>query len=288
VRSTITLTVASGAVTAPGAPTIGTATVLSATTVSLTFTAPASNGGATIDSYTATSSPGAIVIVLTQSGSGTFTITGLTAATTYTFTVKAYNSAGASSASGSSNSVTTTAAAKTASQIAAEEEATRKEAERLHAERVNACRWKADTELLGKKEITEYRLMECEMPMKKVTSFYSALNEVLAIDSSTTFIFTQYKINPTITLIFDKYAFIDKITSPAPVNVYVRQMVSFQLIPANTPQKTLIFSKTMALPVDKRDTIRKIQTIFELQIIIAEARKRLVELTTGTTPTPSP
>jgi chitodextrinase len=270
-------------VTAPGAPTIGTATATGTTTASLTFSAPAFNGGATIDSYTATSSPGGIVIVLTQSGSGTFTITGLTAATTYTFTVKAYNSAGASSASGSSNSVTTNAAAKTAAEIAAEEEAARREAERLAAQRVEACRWKADTELLGKKEITEYRLMECEMPMKKVASFYSALGDVLAIDSSTTFIFTQYKINPTITFIFDKYAFIEKITGPAPVNVYARQMVSFQLIPAQNPQKTLSFSKVMALPVDRRDTIGKIQTIFELQTIIAEARKRLVELTTGVT-----
>jgi hypothetical protein len=281
VRSTITLTVTSSGITAPGAPTIGTATVVSATTVSLTFTAPASNGGAAIDSYTATSSPGGIVTILTQSGSGTFTIAGLTSGTTYTFTVKAFNSAGASSASGSSNSVTTTVAAKTAAELAAEEEAARKEAERLHAERVNACRWKADNELLGKKEITEYRLMECEMPMRKVSSFYAALNEVLVIDSSTTFIFTQYKINPTITFIFDKYAFIDKITSPTPLNVYVRQMVSYQLIPADTPQKTLAFSKVIALPVDKRDTIGKIQTIFELQTIIAEARRRLVELTTG-------
>ena len=123
--------------------------------------------------------------------------------------------------------------------------------------------------------------MECEMPMKKVENFYSALGEVLAIDSSTTFIFTQYKINPTLTFIFDKYAFIEKITGPAPVNVYARQMVSFQLIPAHTPQKTLSFSKVMALPVEKRDTIGKIQAIMELQSIIAEAKKRLVELTIG-------
>jgi hypothetical protein len=220
-----------------------------------------------------------------QSGSGTFSITGLDSDVQYTFIVRAFNSAGASAWSAASVSIRTS---RTTEQQKAADYAAQKEAERLAAERVEACRWKADNELLGKKEITEYRLMECEMPMKKVTSFYAALNEVLAIDSSTTFIFTQYKINATITFVFDKYAFIEKITSPAPVNVYARQMVSFQLIPANTPQKTLIFSKTMALPVDKRDTIGKIQIIFELQIIIAEARKRLVELTTGTTPTPSP
>jgi hypothetical protein len=219
-------------------------------------------------------------VILTQSGSGTFQVAGLNSDTEYTFTVRAFNSAGASAWSASSASVRTS---RTAEQQKAADVAAQKEAERLAAERVEACRWKADTELLGKKEITEYRLMECEMPMKKIENFYSALGEVLAVDSSTTFIFTQYKINPTLTFIFDKYAFIEKITSPAPVNVYARQMVSFQLIPAQTPQKTLSFAKVMALPVEKRDTIGKIQTIMELQSIIAEAKKRLVELTTGVT-----
>jgi hypothetical protein len=226
------------------------------------------------------STPGSLTFVLVQAGSGTFLITGLNSDTEYSFTVRAFNSAGASVWSASSASIRTS---RTAEQQAAADLALQKEAERLAAERVNACRWKADNELLGKKEITEYRLMECEMPMKKVTSFYAALDEVLVIDSSTTFIFTQYKINPTITTIFDKYGFIEKITGPAPVNVYARQMVSFQLIPAQTPQKTLSFSKVMALPVDKRDTIGKIQSIIELQSIIAEARKRLVELTIGIT-----
>jgi len=272
-------------VTSPGAPTIGTATATGTTTASLTFSAPASNGGATIESYTAMSTPGSLTFILVQAGSGTFSITGLDSDVEYTFIVRAFNSAGASAWSAASVSVRTS---RTTEQQKAADFAAQKEAERLAAERVEACRWKADNELLGKKEITEYRLMECAMPMKKVASFYSALGEVLAIDSSTTFIFTQYKINPTITFIFDKYAFIEKITSPAPVNVYARQMVSFQLIPAQTPQKTLSFSKVMALPVDRRDTIGKIQTIFELQTIIAEARKRLVELTTGFTPTASP
>ena len=267
------------AVTVSGAPSIVSAAATGTTTASVSFSAPASNGGANIESYTVMSTPGSITFVLVQAGSGTFSITGLDPDVEYSFTVRAFNSAGASAWSAASASIRTS---RTIAQQQAADEAARKESERLHAERVNACRWKADNELLGKKVITEYRLMECEMPMQKVESFYLALNEVLAIDSSTTFIFTQYKINPTLTFIFDKYAFIDKITSPAPVNVYARQMVSFQLIPVSTPQKTLVFSKTMALPVDRRDTISKIQTIFELQTIIAEARKRLVELTVGT------
>lgn len=281
--ATISITVTSG-VTAPSAPSITSATATGTSTASVVFTAPASNGGATIDSYTAMTTPGSLTFVLVQAGSGTFLITGLESDTEYSFTVRAHNSAGPSAWSAASVSIRTS---RTVAQQQAADLAAQKEAERLAAERVQACRWKADNELLGKKEISEYRLMECDMPMKKVSSFYSALNEVLAVDSSTTFIFTQYKINPVITFIFDKYAFIDKITSPAPVNVYARQMVSFRLIPQTTPQKTLVFSKTMALPVDKRDTIGKIQTIFELQTIIAEARRRLVELTTGLPQPPS-
>jgi hypothetical protein len=95
--------------TAPGAPTIGTATG-GDMTASVPFTAPASNGGAAITSYTATSSPGSITGTLSQAGSGTISVTGLTNGTAYTFTVTATNSAGTSAASSASNSVTPNAA----------------------------------------------------------------------------------------------------------------------------------------------------------------------------------
>jgi hypothetical protein len=96
--STLTLT-------APGAPTIGTATV-SGTTASVPFTAPASNGGSTITTYTATSSPGGITSTLSQAGSGTVSVSGLTLGQAYTFTVTATNTIGTSSSSNASNSVT--------------------------------------------------------------------------------------------------------------------------------------------------------------------------------------
>jgi len=62
--TTKTLTVISAppTTTAPDAPTIGTATVLSPTSASISFAAPASNGGATIETYTATSNPGSITV----------------------------------------------------------------------------------------------------------------------------------------------------------------------------------------------------------------------------------
>jgi hypothetical protein len=91
----------------PGAPTIGTALATSGTTATVAFTAPASDGGATITTYTATSSPGGITGTLSQAGSGTITVSGLTGSTSYTFTVTATNSAGTSSASSASNTAFT-------------------------------------------------------------------------------------------------------------------------------------------------------------------------------------
>jgi len=90
----------------PGTPTIGTVIAGNAQ-ASVPFTAPASNGGSTITSYTATSSPGSFTGTLTQAGSGTITVTGLANGTAYTFTVTATNAAGTSAASDPSNQVTT-------------------------------------------------------------------------------------------------------------------------------------------------------------------------------------
>ncbi|MGL5669626.1 MAG: beta strand repeat-containing protein, partial [Shewanella sp.] len=86
----------------PGGPTIGTATA-GDTQASISFTAPASIGGAAITGYTVTANPGGA----TGTGAGSpITVTGLTNGVSYTFTVTATNSAGTGSASAASNSIT--------------------------------------------------------------------------------------------------------------------------------------------------------------------------------------
>ncbi len=93
------------AVTVPDAPTIGTA-FAGNTQASIPFTAPSNNGGSVITSYTATSTPGSFTGILSQAGSGTIVVTGLTNGTSYTFTVHATSAIGNSAESSASNSVT--------------------------------------------------------------------------------------------------------------------------------------------------------------------------------------
>ncbi|MGZ8339139.1 MAG: fibronectin type III domain-containing protein [Telluria sp.] len=89
--------------TAPGAPTIGTATVTSSTSASVTCTAPESDGGDPITSYVATSTPGGIT---GTSATTTISVPGLTTNTAYTFKVHAVNGVGLGPQSAASNSVT--------------------------------------------------------------------------------------------------------------------------------------------------------------------------------------
>ena len=92
------------AATAPSAPTNVAATAGN-TQATVSFSAPASDGGSPITSYTVTSTPGN----LTATGaSSPITVTGLTNGTPYTFTVHATNAAGPGPESSASNSVTPT------------------------------------------------------------------------------------------------------------------------------------------------------------------------------------
>jgi titin len=91
---------------APGAPTIGTATGGNAS-ATVAFTAPASNGGMTITSYTATCTSSNGGAMGSASGPSSPVVVGsLTNGKTYTCTVTATNIVGTGPASGASNAVT--------------------------------------------------------------------------------------------------------------------------------------------------------------------------------------
>ena len=88
----------------PGAPTI-TSAVAGTRSAIITWTAPSSNGGSPITLYTITSTPGNITA--TSSTVTPTTVSGLSNNTSYTFVIKATNSAGDSLDSDPSSSITT-------------------------------------------------------------------------------------------------------------------------------------------------------------------------------------
>ena len=89
---------------APGAPTIGTATVASTTSVSVTFTAPACTGiPPGITGYQVLSTPGCIS---NTGASSPIVVSGLSTGTAYTFKARASNIVGYGALSAASNSVT--------------------------------------------------------------------------------------------------------------------------------------------------------------------------------------
>ncbi|MBK9702904.1 MAG: fibronectin type III domain-containing protein [Betaproteobacteria bacterium] len=90
--------------TVPGAPTAVTATRGNGQ-VTVGFTAPASDGGSAITSYTATSDPGNFTGSCTAP-CASITVSGLTNGTAYTFTVTATNAVGTGPASAASAAVT--------------------------------------------------------------------------------------------------------------------------------------------------------------------------------------
>src|SRR3569623_1949144 len=106
---TVTATNAAG-VSAPSAPSnaVTPATVPNAPTnvigtggngqVTLTFSAPANNGGSAVTGYTATSNPGNY-IGTSNGAATTIVMNGLTNGVSYTFTVTATNAAGVSAPS---------------------------------------------------------------------------------------------------------------------------------------------------------------------------------------------
>jgi len=86
----------------PDAPVIGTASSPGVGQATVTFAAPANNGGTPITRYTVTASPGGVQAFGTGSP---INVGGLASGTVYTFSVSATNRVGTSISSAGSNSM---------------------------------------------------------------------------------------------------------------------------------------------------------------------------------------
>ena len=95
--------------TTPSAPLITKVEATDADEAVIFFNPPASDGGSPVYYYTAISNPGLVTVLSPQSGAGSITVTGLTKATTYTFTLTAHNINGSSKAGTSPAPITTLA-----------------------------------------------------------------------------------------------------------------------------------------------------------------------------------
>ena len=95
--------------TTPTAPLITKVEATDADEAVIFFNPPASDGGSPVYYYTVISNPGLVTVLSPQSGAGSITVTGLTKATTYTFTLTAHNINGSSAAGTSPAPITTLA-----------------------------------------------------------------------------------------------------------------------------------------------------------------------------------
>jgi hypothetical protein len=93
--------------TLPGAPSITSAVANSFNSAQITFSPAPSDGGSPVTSYTITALPGRLQSTFLATDAKHHTFTGLSASTSYTFTIQATNIAGSGLASAPSNQITT-------------------------------------------------------------------------------------------------------------------------------------------------------------------------------------
>ena len=249
---------------APDAPTIGTATALSPTSASISFTGPVSNGGATIETYTATSTPGSITGRVLQKGSGSITVSGLTPSTAYTFSVTASNSNGTSAPSSATVSITTpssdadnAATALAAQRIAEAKREAEKQAAR--AEITNSLKTSKDVnlEMFSKAEISGVT----EANIAAVQADIAALPQTSRADLS------------QVLKIARKYEVVGKIASDQFASVHSDSLIEIGLIPEDSKQKAAITAAIKKLPLSDRSSYAVIKKAIDAEIAEIQVRK---------------
>jgi len=279
------------ATTAPTAPTIGTATAISPTSASISFTAPTSNGGATIETYTATSTPGSVTGRVFQSGSGSITITGLTSSTAYTFRVTASNSAGTSTASSASVSISTPASdAEVAAQDAARAAAAlaaQKAAEAKREAEKQAARTEIWDCLSDSRTITINNFSEAEIygvTKKNYDYVIQDINYKIFDESDTALIESRSQTIFVVEQVVKKYVILDVMCYPGSFSQFTaNDLASVDLIPYKN--RNVITYNLRQLPLDQRDDYIKIENAINSEIVALETRKeRLDEVLSRNSP----
>jgi len=255
---------------APSTPSIGTATALSPTSASISFIAPGSNGGATIETYTATSTPGSITGRVFQSDSGSITITGLTPSTAYTFRVTASNSAGTSSPSGATVSITMpssdadNAAAALAAQKAAE---AKREAEK------QAARAEITNSVKSSKVVNLEMFTKAEIYGVTAENIAAVQAEIAALPQTSRADLSQ------VLKIARKYEVVGKIASDQFASVHSDSLIEIGLIPQGSKHKAALTAAIKKLPQTDRSTYTSIKKAIEVEMAEIQARKdRLANL----------
>jgi sugar lactone lactonase YvrE len=256
--------VATPDVTVPGAPTIGSVTALSPTSASVSFTSPTSNGGATIQSYTATSTPGSITGQVFQPGSGSITVTGLTSSTTYTFRVTASNSVGTSASSSASISITTPA---TNEEIAAQAAA----ASRAAAAQREAEKRSARDEIVARFKILDKATLEL-FNRAEVFGITSANidelhTEIFALPEASRADITQ------VLKVARKYEILGIIASERVKNIYSNSLIEIGLLHKEGKNKVTLTQVVKELSHEERSSYAGIKEAIEAEMAVIQARK---------------
>lgn len=260
--------------TAPGAPTIGSAVTLSPTSASVTFSAPASNGGASIETYTATSTPGSIVGRIMQAGSGTVTITGLSSSTTYTFRVTASNRIGTSSSSSATLSITTPAsdaelaaqASAAASALAVQTAATlAAEAAKREAEKRTA-RSEIENKFKHSENVNLQTFIMAEIAGVSEKNFTAIQAEIQSLSQELRGDITQ------VIKVARKFEVVDLLASEAVSKVSSNVLVEVGLIPVESKNKSTLTNVVRMLPQESRNSYGAVKEA--INSAIAEIQKK--------------